>query len=106
MPARTLTGRDRLEATLTLALLPIGVLMLAAAIVGLIAVVALGIDTALFGRMRDGALVLWCLFAAAVSVRNVIGSLKALSAFSWRGHFVTLLWSAAVVLVWPRWWIA
>ena len=106
MPTRTLTGRARLEANLTLALLPIGVLMVAAAIAGLVAVVILGIDVAMSGRSGSGVLLLWCLFAAAVAVRNLIGSLKALSAFSWAKHLVTSLWSVAVLATYPGWWAA
>ena len=106
MPVRTLAGRDRLEAQLTLALLPVGVAMSAAATIGFVAVAALTVAAVATGRTQGGVLLLWCAFAAVVALRNLIGSLKALSALSWSGHLVSASWSAAVLLSYPGWWTA
>ncbi|MBB4153805.1 hypothetical protein GGQ80_001711 [Sphingomonas jinjuensis] len=101
-----MTARDRREGRVALAMLPVGTLLTLAAGIGMIAVTALGIDTAI--RWPDGAgwMLAWCGLAAVAGWWNLKRSLEVLSAFDWRPVPGIVAVSAAIVALHPGWWLA
>lgn len=105
IPPSPLTPRQRLEARCTLAMLPLGGVLALASVAGVLAAVALGLDALVRDAPNAPWSVVWSIAAAAVGGRNLVGSLRAMSAFSWRENLLTLAWSAAIVATWPGWWL-
>lgn len=100
-----MTPAQRREARISFAMLPIGLVLVLAAVLGVVAVLALAVAELLGPDDNWGWYVGWCVFAAAVGVRNLVRSLQNMAALDVRGTLVTLGLSAVIVLAYPGWWL-
>lgn len=98
-------ARDRWEAKLALAMLPIGGTMTAVSAIAGITVALRTIDVLI--RPHPGAvwLLSWCIGAFVIAVRNVTCSIETMSAFDWRPLPGILGWSAVAAGTYPGWWL-
>lgn len=95
-----LLADQRREARIALAMLPVGVIVLVAAVLAFVAVLALAIVSPFAGRAALGWVEAWCLLADVVAVRNARAGIEMMSAFDWRPLPVTLFLSVVVVAAW------
>lgn len=96
-----LNSRQRAEAALALAMLPIGGTLfvlcgLAIPVLAILAVVA-----AARGALPIAA---WCAAAALVACWNAVRGIEVMSAFDWRPLPAVLLRSALLIGAYPGWW--
>jgi hypothetical protein len=95
-----LTGADRRDARVALAMLPVGAVVFVGSAVALVVVVGLALIAPFSARGALLPVELWCLFAAAVAVWNGRKGIEIMSAFDWRPLPWVVLSSAAVVAAW------
>ncbi|MBS0480370.1 MAG: hypothetical protein JSR79_13875 [Proteobacteria bacterium] len=100
-----MTPAQRREARIGFAMLPLGLLLVLAAVIGGIAALALGLVETIRQDDDWGWYVGWALLAAALGARNLIKSLQNMSALDFRGTFVTIGLSAVIVATYPGWWL-
>ena len=100
-----MTPAQRREGKVGLAMLPIGAVLVLAALVGSVAVLALAL---LHLGTQDGQwgwYVGWCVVAFVAGVRNFLKSLQTMSALDVRGTLITIGISAVIVAAYPGWWL-
>lgn len=100
-----MTPAQRREERISFAMLPIGVVLVLAAVLGSIAVFALAL---VHLATQDGHwawYVGWCVAALALGLRNLVRSLQNMSALDIRGTMITIALSAAIVAAYPGWWL-
>lgn len=100
-----MTPAQRREARISFAMLPVGLVLVLAAVTGSIAVLALGLAELIRQDDDWGWYVGWALVAAALGVRNLIRSLQNMSALDVRGTLIMIGISAAIVAAYPGWWL-
>lgn len=101
-----MTPAQRREGRMSFAMLPVGLVLVLAAVIGGIAALALGVAQAVRQDDDWGWYAGWALLAAAVGLRNLVGSLRAMSALDVRGTLRTIALSAAIVAAYPGWWLS
>jgi hypothetical protein len=101
-----MTPAQRREGRIGLTMLPVGLALVIAAVIGIVAVAALAVTQLVAGDDDWGWYVGWAAFAFAGGVRNLLKSLESMSGLDVRGTLVTLAWSAAIVVAYPGWWLA
>lgn len=97
-----MTRRDRMEAGLALAMLPVGGTLTVVSALALVAVAALAAATVLGGG--TAATLVWCAFSLWGAVWNLVRSIEIMSAFDWQPLPGVLLVSAAILATFPGWW--
>lgn len=100
-----MTPEQRGDARISLAMLPIGVVLVIASVIGIAAVFADAVYQIAAEPDDWGWHFAWCGFALVVGTRNLLKSLETMSALDVAGTMVTLGWSAAIVVAWPGWWL-
>jgi|GEM_PF-3280239 len=100
-----MNAQERGAARLHLAMLPAGVVLVVVAGVAFVAVIGLAIDMLLVQSPDWGWYFGWSVVAAGVALRNLRKSLETMSALDVKGTAITLVWSAAIVAIWPGWWL-
>lgn len=98
-------ARQRADARLHLAMLPAGVFLVVVSGVAFVAMLGLALWMLAVQGGNWGWYCIWGLAAAVIAARNFLKSIESLSALDVRGTLVTLGWSAAIVAVWPGWWL-
>ena len=101
-----MTPAQRREAWTSFAMLPVGLVLVLAAIIGSTAALALGLVELIRQDDNWGWYAGWALFAAAIGARNLVRSFQTMSALDVRGTFVTIGLSAGIVAAYPGWWLA
>lgn len=96
---------QRAEARLHLWMMPAGAVLTVASFFALVAVALLALATPFRGDPHWGWTEAWSLAALWVGWRNLRASIEAMSAFDPRGVAIVLGWSAAILLLWPGWWL-
>ena len=101
-----MTPAQRREARVSFAMLPVGLLLVLAAAVGSVAAAALGLAELIRQDDNWGWYVGWALLAAAIGVRNLVRSLRNMSALDVGGTLITIALSVVIVAAYPGWWLA
>ena len=100
-----ITPSQRREARISFAMLPVGAVLVLAAVLGILAVFGLALLHLATQDANWGWYVGWCALALATGVRNLIRSLQNMSALDVRGTLVTIALSAVIVAAYPGWWL-
>ena len=100
-----MTPAQRREARISFAMLPVGFVLVLAAIIGSIAAVAFGLAELIRQDDNWSWYAGWALIVAAIGVRNFVRSLRNMSALDVRGTLVAIALSAAIVAAYPGWWL-
>lgn len=100
-----MTPAQRREARISFAMLPLGVVLIVAAALGVIAAFALALFHLATQDANWGWYVGWSVLALAVGVRNLVKSIAAMAALDVGATVVTIGLSAAVVVAYPGWWL-
>lgn len=101
-----MTPARRREARISFAMLPVGLVLVLAAVLGGVAAAALGLAELIRRDDHWGWYACWALVGAAIGVRNLVRSLRNMSALDVGGTLVTIGLSAAIVVAYPGWWLA
>ncbi|WP_186728988.1 hypothetical protein [Sphingomonas panacisoli] len=101
-----MTPAQRRDASISFAMLPIGLGLVLAAAIGSVAALALGLSELIRQDGNWGWYAGWALGAAAIGVRNLVRSLQNMSALDVGGTLITIALSAAIVAAYPGWWLA
>lgn len=96
---------QRADARLHLWMMPAGAVLTVASVAALVAVALLAVATPFRGDPHWGWTELWAAAALAVGWRNLRASIEAMSAFDPHGVATVLAWSAAILLLYPGWWL-
>jgi hypothetical protein len=94
-----MTGKDRREAQVALAMLPVGVTVMVVSALAFVAVVLFALAT----PFRGGAWwwgEAWALVAAAVALRNTLAGIAITAPFDWRPLPLVVLTSVGIVAAW------
>jgi len=101
-----MTPAQRREARISFAMLPVGFVLVLAAVLGNVAVLALAL---LHLATQDANWVWyvgWCALAFAMGLRNLVRSLQDMSALDVRGTLITIGLSVVIVAAYPGWWLS
>ncbi len=107
MPKGQFDWRGRLETNVSLAMLPVGLLLGAVSAVAVPLLVGFGaIRVFYWSGDRDLVIALWAFASALLAVRATQLAVEALGGFNWRWMLKVLLIWGAVVALFPGWWLA
>lgn len=98
-----MTPAQRREGKISFAMLPVGLVLVLAAVLGSVAVFALGLAELIRQDDNWGRYVGWASLAAAIGVRNLVRSLQDMSALDIGGTLATIGLSAIIVAAYPGW---
>jgi hypothetical protein len=101
-----MTPAQRREGRISFAMLPVGAVLVLAALLGSVAVFALALFHLATQDANWGWYVGWCVAALALGVRNLVRSFQTMSALDIRGTLVTVGLSVAIVATYPGWWLS
>jgi hypothetical protein len=105
LPKGVFDWRGRVETNVSLAMLPVGLILGAVSAVGVPLLVGFGAVRVLYrSGDRDLLLALWAFASALLALRAAQLAVEALGGFNWRWMLRVLLLWGVVVALYPGWW--
>ena len=101
-----MTPAQRRVGRIGFTMLPVGIVLVAAAMIGSIAVFALALFHLATQDANWGWYVGWSVLALALGVRNLVRSLQTMAALDVGGTLVTIALSVGIVATYPGWWLS